>query len=110
MKTVKLKVANLERGGVQQTISSKGIFKDCINFVAPETGGLNISGQKERLRLMDIIDGVKDNDTFIKLEDADFEVLHKCFKQMKWGLVHPLIIEMEEQLNKLAETSETKKK
>lgn len=102
MKTIELKIADITRNGVTQSISTKQILKDCVDFVAPETHGLNISGQKKRLRLMDIIDNVKPEDKSLEMEDADFEALHTCFKQMRWGLVHPLILEVDEQLTDIS--------
>ena len=87
--------------------------KLCLSCVqAPPPNGAKMDVQYKRMRVIGALELAKKNKTNIKLEDADFDVLYNCVKEMPWGIVDEEIAKFGKYMEevKLQESSEKKKK
>ncbi len=72
------------------------LIKVCIN--RPSKDGCDISEMRKRIKVIDVIEkGGKS----LEFEDADFECLKQCVKNMRWFVVHKEIIEFVDYISEL---------
>ena len=65
------------------------LCKHCIN--QPPQGGLTCSVIRERMRIMEALEGVDEGT--IKLEDADAKVMLACINATTWGMLHKDLVQ-----------------
>jgi len=91
MKTIKNKTTDLLNGEAKMTYAD--LAKACVN--QPKQGGFSVIEMKERLNLLDKLEGEEFN-----LEDAESTLLKKLVSEMKWAMMHTDIVQFVENLTK----------
>ncbi|MCK5607124.1 hypothetical protein KAR91_34895 [Candidatus Pacearchaeota archaeon] len=56
----------------------------------PPQGGYDAEEMRKRIKVMDILDKGGDS---LEFEDADFECVKQCVKNMRWASIHKGILE-----------------
>lgn len=114
MKTVKLKIGKEEPiDGQIQILTTYGLLKGAINYVTPNSGGLNVEEMMKRLKLLGEVE--KHKETFnlairmddkiaientlkieaeMQLEDADYEHLKLLVKNCQWSVISQFIVDL----------------
>ncbi len=93
MKTVENKRLEIP-GNVKST---SDLIKICIQN--PPQNGYDVSEMRKRIRVTDVIE--KAGNGTLEFEDADFECLRQCVKNMRWFVVHKEIIEFVDYISEL---------
>lgn len=76
--------------------SYKDLIRTCADFI-PQ-GGLNVSEQKLRMRIISVLDKKEEA---MKFEDSDFTLIHQLVDSMKWNLVSPEIIALTDEIGEI---------
>lgn len=75
-----------------------------LSINQPKQDGFSIDEIKKRIRVTSAIDiAINDPKQKLNIEDADFETLMDCWRQMKWGVIHKDIIKADEALRLASE-------
>ena len=92
MKTIENKKTNVP-GSVEKY---SDLIMHCVKN--PPKGGYDISEMRRRIRVMDV---TEKGGEILEFEDADFDCVKKCVKNMRWGFVHQEIINFDEYISGL---------
>ena len=92
MKTVDNKKLNIP-GNVKK-------YSDLIMLCVknPPQGGYEVLEMRKRIRVMDVID---EENELLEFEDADFDCIKQCVKNMRWGFAHKEIINFVDYITEL---------
>ncbi len=84
MKTVENRKLSIQ-GGIEK-------YSDLITICMrnPPQGGYDVEEMRKRIKVMDTLD--KGGKT-LEFEDADFECVKQCVKNMRWASIHKEILE-----------------
>lgn len=75
-------------------ITVADLLTECLNYI-PDNG-LSAADLESRLRLLEIVDKVKQNSAAeIHFNEADFKAAGECVRRMKWRTVHAFIVEFD---------------
>lgn len=66
------------------------LIEFCVN--QPPSGGMDAGEMRNRLRILDAIDGV-DVDEEARFEDSDAAKLQSIVAEVKWATLHPELLE-----------------
>jgi hypothetical protein len=94
MKTISLKT---HKNPDKQQLNTKALIKAVVE--QPPQGGFTSSDMRSRIKVLDALDRLNEQSTVLELEDAEHEVLKKCVKEMRWGIIDGFIIEFEDSIN-----------
>ncbi len=64
----------------------------------PPQGGYDMTEMRKRIKVLDVIE--KGGET-LEFEDADFECVKNCVKNMRWGFAHQEIINFNDYISEL---------
>jgi hypothetical protein len=96
MKTISNKEVKITTG--EGLMHRSDLFKIVIN--EPGERGIKISEQRERMRILDVIEKAGKGD--LTLEDADFNKLKTLYDNYGWMAVHKDLTELADHLDELA--------
>ncbi len=103
MKTIENKTVNItgrNKLGVE-VVQHKDYFdliKLCVNI--PPKEGYDVVEMSKRLRILNRLkEGAEGKD--VDFEDADYECIKKCVKEMRWAIIHKDIIDFIEYITNI---------
>ena len=98
MKTVKNKMTTIplkdsQTGKILNTLDYAYLVIMCINF---NSKGISISEMRDYIKIIDVCKSKK-----LKFEDAEFEILKKKVKEMRWAFTHKDLIKFNDDIENL---------
>lgn len=72
-------------------ITSIHLIRNCVN--QPTQGGLDIDEMQKRIRVLNALDKLTGEETEIQLEDADYQTIVGCEKQMRYAFPHQAFLD-----------------
>lgn len=92
MKTIENKNSNIP--GDLKTYSDLIMF--CVKN--PPQGGFDIADMRKRMKVMDVIEKGGES---LEFEDAEFECVKQCVKNMRWPFLHKEVMEFVDYISAL---------
>jgi hypothetical protein len=87
VKTIELKIVERAAG---EPWDYREVIKNVINGVDPREG-LSVDEMRKRLRVVDALEAC--DGPVLELEDADYELLARKVREMKWIVVDRVIVD-----------------
>lgn len=101
MVTLHLQQGNIEMRGIPQTISFRKLLIDCIDYVP--NGGISNADQRLRNKIAAKLEAIKDEDTMIELEDAEFDELANLHDKMRWAVRSKVLTDLDDEIQRARE-------
>ena len=70
-------------------------------LTSPSKDGYSVSDISKRLKILNVLDLVKDDEKELLLEDADHQILSHLVGNMRWGVISKFIKDFAEDLSKV---------
>lgn len=98
MKVIKNKTFAVLLAGRETKMSYRGMIFAAADYIDPRSGGLTISEQRRRLRIMDAVEAEHDDPDEIRLEDADALTVVALLNAMRWNVISQEIVDACEEI------------
>jgi len=101
MKTFLNKKTEITQIDDKEKKTNLGYADLCLLCVrSAKEGGFGVEEMRKRFRLIDALDGIKDN-AVVKLEDADAALLDEIMQGFRWAVLHKDIIALTDHVHNL---------